>query len=95
MGLEVSLNTQLQGHSAGRTPHARPVQTHFDHPVRGDADQLHIPAVRLNGWSDKADDLRDAVANGIRGWGSARAQPLILAAHIRDASDARLVDSST
>lgn len=87
VGLEIPLYTQLQGHAARRTPHARPVQTHFDDPVGGNSDQFDVATIRLNGGSDKVDDLCDAIANRIRGWGSTGAQPPILAARIRDASD--------
>lgn len=61
MGLEIAFKADLEGHSAGGASDAGPVEADFDDAVLGEADEFDIAAVGLDGWSDKADDLGDAV----------------------------------
>lgn len=80
MGLEVPLNTQLQGQTTGRASHARAVKAYFHRSVRCDTDQFDIAAIGLHGGSDKTDHLGNALFDRIRGFRGAAVHVVILGA---------------
>lgn len=64
VGAQVSLNTQLQGHRAGRAADTGPVETYPDDSRGGDVDKLNVATIRLHGRANQIDHLCDAVAQG-------------------------------
>ncbi len=61
MGLEVPLDAGLEGDRGGWAADAGAVHPDLDVVVGGEADELDVAAVGLNGRADEFDDSLDAV----------------------------------
>ena len=59
--LQVAFDARLQRDFAGWASHACPVQSDLNHALRGDMNQFHIPAVRLNGRPDQIQHARHLI----------------------------------
>lgn len=69
MGLEVPLDSDLEGHAAGWAPDAGPVKSDANQPGGGDIDEFDVAAVGLHRRADQVDHPCDAVAQVGPGFG--------------------------
>jgi len=85
VGLEVALDAGLEGDRGGGATHAGAVHADLDGVVGGEADELDVPAVGLNGWADEFDDAADAVGErggrGVEGGRGRRGVERVEAGH--------------
>jgi hypothetical protein len=64
---EIALDAVVEGQIAAGAPVAGAMKADLDDPIVGNADQLNIAAVRLDGWANQVDYALDALSDvGLR-----------------------------